>query len=92
MHKSNVVILKFLLTKNVSTPVLYRNVKGDMTVLFLRIESKFCNQIIRSCLGWFCASYFLCSRKNPCVNGNDALFHAGFGLQASERNIKGLKF
>ena len=31
-------------------------------------------------------------QKNPCANANDALFHAGFRLQASERNIKGLKF
>ena len=71
---------------------LYRNVKGDTTALFLRIKTALCNQIIRSCPGWFCASYFLCTRKNPCANGNDALFHAGFRLQASERNIKGFKF
>ena len=32
------------------------------------------------------------SRRDPAANGNDALFHAGFRLQASERNIKGLEF
>ena len=73
---------------------LFKNetlVKGDTTALFLRIENALCNQIIRSCPGWVCASYFLCPRKNPCANGNDALFHASFRLQASERNITGLK-
>ena len=71
---------------------LHRNVKGDTTALFLRIESAFCNQIIRLCPGWVCASYFLCPRKNPCANGNDALLRTGSRLQASERNIKELEF
>ena len=50
---------------------LYKNVKGETTALFLRIESSLCNLITRSCL---------------------ELFHAVFRLQASERNIKALKF